>query len=51
MTFRTSQNQLVTLAREVLGGNGVIADFGVARHFVDVGAVYSYEGTYDINTQ
>jgi acyl-CoA oxidase len=42
--------QCVALAREVLGGNGVIADFGVARHFVDVEAVYSYEGTYDINT-
>lgn len=37
-------------AREVLGGNGILHDFEVMRHLCDLEAVYTYEGTYDINT-
>jgi glutaryl-CoA dehydrogenase len=37
-------------AREVLGGNGILHDFDVMRHLCDLEAVYTYEGTYDINT-
>lgn len=42
--------RVVALAREVLGGNGILLEHGVARHFADAEAVYSYEGTQDINT-
>ncbi len=42
--------RVVSLAREVLGGNGILLEHGVARHFADAEAVYSYEGTQDINT-
>ena len=42
--------ETVALARECMGGNGILADYGVARHFVDVEALYTYEGTYDINS-
>ncbi|EFA77695.1 putative acyl-CoA oxidase [Heterostelium album PN500] len=42
--------QVVSMARELLGGNGIVTDFGVARSFVDMEAVHTFEGTYDINT-
>lgn len=32
-------------ARDLLGGNGILHDFHVARHLADAEAVYSYEGT------
>jgi alkylation response protein AidB-like acyl-CoA dehydrogenase len=38
----------VALAREVLGGNGVVADFHVAKAFCDMEAIYTYEGTYEV---
>jgi glutaryl-CoA dehydrogenase len=41
--------QTVALAREVVGGNGITLDTGVARFHADAEAVYSYEGTHDIN--
>lgn len=39
----------VALCRESLGGNGIVADFGVMVPFIDMESLYSYEGTYDIN--
>lgn len=39
----------VALCREVVGGNGIIADYGVIVPFMDMEALYTYEGTYDIN--
>ncbi|EEF30275.1 acyl-coenzyme A oxidase 4, peroxisomal isoform X2 [Ricinus communis] len=36
--------------RELLGGNGILADFLVAKAFCDLEPIYTYEGTYDINT-
>jgi glutaryl-CoA dehydrogenase len=41
---------VVARSREILGGNGIQLDHGVARFFADAEAVYSYEGTYDMNT-
>jgi len=41
--------ECVALAREVLGGNGVIYDNLVARHFVDMEGIYTFEGTYEVN--
>ena len=40
----------VALAREVVGGNGITLDTDVARFHADAEAVYSYEGTHDINS-
>jgi glutaryl-CoA dehydrogenase len=41
---------IVALAREIMGGNGILIDNHVARHFADSEAVYSYEGTNEVNT-
>ncbi|GJN37410.1 hypothetical protein PR202_gb26362 [Eleusine coracana subsp. coracana] len=42
--------EVVSLGRELLGGNGILADFLVAKAFCDLEPIYSYEGTYDINS-
>lgn len=39
----------VALAREVCGGNGITYDTLVARFFTDAEAIYTYEGTHEIN--
>ena len=36
---------VVAEAREMLGGNGILLDHHVARHWMDMEAVYTYEGT------
>lgn len=38
----------VALAREVLGGNGILLENDAARFFADAEAVYSYEGTHEV---
>lgn len=40
----------VALARGISGGNGILGSEHVARVFADAEAVYSYEGSYEINT-
>ncbi len=42
--------ETVALAREVLGGNGILLEHDVARFFADAEALYSYEGTREMNT-
>ncbi len=37
-------------AREILGGNGILLDYHVVRHMADMEALYSYEGTAEIQT-
>ena len=41
--------EVVGLAREVCGGNGIILDNHVVKSFMDIEGMYTYEGTYDIN--
>lgn len=41
--------ETVALAREVFGGNGILLENSVARYFADAEAIYSYEGTREIN--
>ena len=47
--FATAKcRETVGWARELLGGNGIVADYKVARFFADCEALYSYEGTYQM---
>lgn len=41
---------IVSQAREVMGGNGILLDHNVARFVADAEAIYSYEGTKEINS-
>ena len=38
------------LGRALLGGNGVVSDFEMAKVFCDVEILHTYEGTYEINS-
>ena len=47
--FCTSKcRETVAWARELMGGNGIVADYKVARFFNDCEALYTYEGTFQI---
>jgi glutaryl-CoA dehydrogenase len=49
--FTTSRmRETVAWCREIFGGNGIVTDYNVARHFADAEAIYSYEGTREMNT-
>ncbi|MGX5819773.1 acyl-CoA dehydrogenase family protein [Chitinophaga lutea] len=41
---------IVSKSREVMGGNGILLDHNVARFVADAEAIYSYEGTKEINS-
>jgi glutaryl-CoA dehydrogenase len=42
--------RIAALARDVLGGNGILLDYRVMEHMADIEGVYTYEGTNDVNT-
>ncbi|TKX46572.1 acyl-CoA dehydrogenase [Halorubrum sp. SD690R] len=46
---RTARDQS-RIAREMLGGNGITADYSPMRHMANMETVYTYEGTHDIHT-
>jgi glutaryl-CoA dehydrogenase len=37
------------MARDMMGGNGISDEYGVARHMVNLEVVNTYEGTHDIH--
>jgi glutaryl-CoA dehydrogenase len=48
--FTTSRmRETVAWARESMGGNGIVLDNDVIRHFADAEAMFSYEGTREMN--
>ncbi|MFM9969072.1 MAG: acyl-CoA dehydrogenase [Burkholderiales bacterium] len=40
---------IARMARDMLGGNGISDEFGIARHLVNLEVVNTYEGTHDIH--
>jgi glutaryl-CoA dehydrogenase len=41
--------EIARTARDMLGGNGISDEFGIARHLVNLEVVNTYEGTHDIH--
>jgi len=41
--------EVARLARDMLGGNGISDEYGVARHMLNLEVVNTYEGTHDIH--
>lgn len=39
----------VAMGRGLAGGNGIVVDYDIARFFSDAEAVYTYEGTHEVN--
>jgi glutaryl-CoA dehydrogenase len=46
----TRMRETVGLARELMGGNGILLEFEVGRFVADAEAIHSYEGTREMNT-
>jgi glutaryl-CoA dehydrogenase len=42
--------ETVALGRSILGGNGIVTDYRMAKIFADAEAIFTYEGSYEINT-
>ncbi|NQI35002.1 glutaryl-CoA dehydrogenase [Streptococcus suis] len=42
--------EAVALGRSACGGNGIVADYDIARFFADAEAIYTYEGTHEMNS-
>jgi glutaryl-CoA dehydrogenase len=42
--------ETVGFARELLGANGIVLDYNIGRFVADAEAIYSYEGTREMNT-
>ncbi|OMH24190.1 acyl-CoA dehydrogenase [Tersicoccus phoenicis] len=49
-TFASARmRETVAMGRSLLGGNGIVVDFEMAKIFADAEAIYTYEGTQEIN--
>jgi len=46
----SAARRVCAMARDILGGNGILLDHHVARHHADIEAVYTYEGTDSIQS-
>jgi glutaryl-CoA dehydrogenase len=46
----TRMRETVGWGRELLAGNGILLDYSIGRFVADAEALYSYEGTREINT-
>src|SRR5690606_6869008 len=40
--------RVAQVARDLLGGNGILLDYGVIQHMADIEAIHTYEGTESI---
>lgn len=50
MHTATACRRVVAIARDLAGGNGILLEHDLARFFCDAEAIYSYEGTHEINS-
>ncbi|NYD78671.1 acyl-CoA dehydrogenase family protein [Arthrobacter cupressi] len=42
--------ETVAMGRSILGGNGIVTDYRMAKIFADAEAIYTYEGSFEINS-
>jgi glutaryl-CoA dehydrogenase len=42
--------RIARTARGILGGNGILLDYPVIRHMLNLESVYTYEGTHEVHT-
>eukprot|EP00347_Sterkiella_histriomuscorum_P001177 403373032 len=41
--------EVISQAREIMGGNGILLENRVIKHMLDAEVVHTYEGTYEVN--
>ena len=42
--------EIARMSRDILGGNGIMYEYPISRHMLNLETVYTYEGTHDIHT-
>jgi glutaryl-CoA dehydrogenase len=42
--------QIARVARDMLGANGIVNEYPIIRHMLNMETVNTYEGTYDVQT-
>lgn len=42
--------ETVANGRSIFGGNGIVADYEIAKVFADAESIYTFEGTHEVNT-
>ena len=42
--------EIARVARDMLGANGIVNEYPVIRHMLNMETVNTYEGTYDVQT-
>jgi glutaryl-CoA dehydrogenase len=42
--------ETVAMGRSILGGNGIVTEYRMAKIFADAEAIFTYEGSFEINT-
>jgi glutaryl-CoA dehydrogenase len=47
-TCTRGAREIAAIARDLLGGNGILLENRVARHFADIEALHTYEGTESV---
>jgi glutaryl-CoA dehydrogenase len=50
MNNTTRARQVIALARDLLGGNGILLENHVIRHMADIEAIHTFEGTETMQT-
>ena len=50
LSATVAAREIAATAREILGGNGILHDHEIMRHLCDIEAVFTFEGTFDVNT-
>ena len=50
LSIGDAARRVCAMARDILGGNGILLDHHVARHHADIEAVYTYEGMDSIQS-
>lgn len=46
----TRMRETVAMGRQLVGGNGVVLENRIAKYFADAEAMFSFEGTREMNT-
>lgn len=50
VTATRGARRIAQLGRDMLGGNGILLEYGVMRHFADIEALHTYEGTESVQS-
>jgi len=50
MNSTRKARQVLSAARDLLGGNGILLDCHVTRHMADIESIHTYEGTKTMQT-